>query len=187
MRSLSAVIFVLCSTASLHAAGENAMEFRADTALWSIVVFVGLLFILRGKAWGPILEGLKKREETIRGSLEEAKRTRDEMATLQAKFQKELADAHQQIPKLMEQARKDAEQLAAEMRAKAAAEIQTERDRLRRELDIAKDQAIKELWEQSAQLATLISAKAIGRSLTEDDHRRLLDEAMKEMLAVSKN
>ena len=113
--------------------------------------------------------------------------TRDEMAAMQAKFQQELAAAHQEIPKLMEQARKDAEQMSAEMRAKALAEIQAERDRLRRELDIAKDQAIKELWEQSAQLATLISTKAIGRSLTEDDHKRLLDEAMKEMLEVSKN
>ena len=64
--------------------------------------------------------------------------------------------------------------------------FQTERDRLRREMDIAKDQAIKELWEQAAQLATLISAKAIGRSLTEDDHHRLLDEAMQEMRHASK-
>jgi F-type H+-transporting ATPase subunit b len=67
------------------------------------------------------------------------------------------------------------------MRARAAAEISAERERLRHEVEIAKDQAIKEMWTQAAQLATLISAKAIGRSLTEDDHRRLLDEAMNEM------
>src|ERR1051325_10342148 len=151
------LVALWCSAEPIFAADENAMDFRADTAIWSIFVFVGLLLILRGKAWGPILEGLKKREETIRSSLEEAKRTRDEMAAMQAKFHKELAEAHQQIPKLMEEARKDAEQMTADMRAKAAADIQAERGRLRRELEIAKDQAIKELWEQAAQLATLIS------------------------------
>ena len=181
------VLGMLVSASPVLAAGDDAMEFRADTALWAIVVFGGLLLILRGKAWGPILEGLQKREEAIRSSLEDAKKTRDEMEKMRADFQKELADAHQQIPALMEEARKKAESAANDMRAKAAAEIQTERERLRHEVAIAKDQAIKEIWEQAAQLATLISAKAIGRSLSDDDHRRLLDEAMVEMRQSVRN
>ncbi len=163
------------------------IDLAFDTGLWAIVIFVGLLVVLRFKAWNPILEGLQKREEAIRSSLEEAKKTRDEMAAMRTAFQKELADAHQQIPQLMEEARKKAEELAGEMRAKAAADIQTERERLRREVEIAKDQAIKQLWEQAAQLATLISAKAIGRALSEDDHRRLLDESLQEMRQAARN
>ena len=106
---------------------------------------------------------------------------------MRAEFQTELAEAHQQIPVLMEEARKKAEELANDMRAKAAADIQLERTRLRRVVDIAKDQAIKEIWEQAANMATLISAKAIGRSLTDDDHRRLLDEAMGEIRQSVRN
>jgi F-type H+-transporting ATPase subunit b len=187
------LLFLLFLIAPAQAAGDeshgppNAMEFRADTALWSIVVFVGLFAILYFKAWPLVLEGLQKREETIRSSLEEAKKVRAEMVALKADFQKELADAHQQIPALMEEGRKKAEELSNEMRSKAAADIQAERERLRREVEIAKDQAIKELWEQAAQLATLISAKAIGRSMTEDDHRRLLDEAMNELSQAARN
>ena len=167
--------------------GQDPMHIRYDTALWSIVVFLGLFAILYFKAWGPILEGLKKREDSIRSSLEDAKQTRVAMEKLRADFQKDLADAHQQIPKLMEEARRDAEVMAGEMRAKAAAEIQTERERLRREVELAKDQAIKELWEQAAQLATIISAKAIGRSLSAEDHSRLLDESVQEMNRVESN
>ena len=118
---------------------------------------------------------------------EQANKTREEMERIRAEFQKELAEAHQQIPRLIEEARKKAEEMSNEMRAKAAADIQGERERLRREVELAKDQAIKELWEQAAQLATLISAKAIGRSLTDDDHRRLLDEAMQEMRQTARN
>jgi F-type H+-transporting ATPase subunit b len=181
------LILLLCGTSALFAAdpehgpAPGPLDIRFDTAFWAIVVFVGLLVILRAKAWGPILEGLKKREETIRSSLEEAKKTREEMEKIKTDFQKELADAHQQIPALMEEGRKKAEALSNEMRAKAAADIQAERERLRHEVEIAKDQAIKEMWEQAAQLATMISAKAIGRALNEDDHRRLLDESMQEM------
>ena len=190
--TLLAWLVLLCMTAPAQAApassgAPDAMEFRADTALWSMVVFVGLFAILYFKAWPLVLEGLQKREETIRSSLEEAKKTRDEMVTMKAGFQKELADAHQQIPKLMEEARKKAEEMSNEMRARAAADIQAERERLRREVEMAKDQAIKEIWEKSAQVATLIAANAIGRSLTDEDHRRLLDEAMQEMGRAARN
>jgi F-type H+-transporting ATPase subunit b len=197
MRMLRSALFVLsflCLSAPLLAADPphgaapaGPLDLRYDTAVWSLVVFLGLVFILRAKAWTPILEGLKKREETIRSSLEEAKKTREEMVAMKTEFQRELAEAHQQIPMLMEDARKKAEELANDMRAKAAADIQTERERLRHEVEMAKDQAIRELWEQTAQLATLISAKAIGRSLTEEDHRRLLDEAMQEMGQAARN
>ena len=183
---LTAVALLAAATPAFAAEG-GLLDIRYDTGLFSIIVFVTLLLILRWKAWGPILEGLKKREDSIRSSLEDAKKTRVEMEKMRSDFQKELADAHQQIPKLLEEARRDAELLAADMRAKAAADIQAERERLRREVDIAKDQAIKELWEQAAQLATLMSAKAIGRSLTEDDHRRLLDESIEEMTSRQRN
>jgi F-type H+-transporting ATPase subunit b len=190
--ALSLLIFVVCTTSVMAAPEEkggtpNPMGIWAETAVWAIVVFGGLFAILYFKAWPLVLEGLQKREETIRSSLEEAKRTRIEMEQLRLAFQKDIAEAHQQIPRLMEEARRDAEAMSQEMRAKAAAEIQAERERLRREVEIAKDQAIKEIWEQSAQLATLISAKAIGRSLNEDDHRRLLDEGLREMSAAANN
>lgn len=188
------VALLLIAPAALLAADEksgggspNPMEWRFDTAIWAIVVFVLLLVILRTRAWDPILEGLQKREETIRASIEDAKKAREEMAQMKADFDRELAEAHQQIPKLMEEARKKAEDMTNEMRAKAAAEIQAERERLRHEVEIAKDQALKEMWEQAAHLATLISAKAIGKALSDEDHRRLLDEAMVEIRQSSIN
>jgi F-type H+-transporting ATPase subunit b len=185
-----ALIAVLLAAAPVLAAPEdhpagggtpNPMEFRYDTAVWALVVFVLLLVILRKAAWGPILEGLQKREETILSAVEEAKRARAETERVTAEFKLKMDQAYAEIPKIMDEARRDAQALAEEMRAKANQDIQTERARLRREIDIAKDQALQELWSQAAQLATLISAKAIGRSLNDDDHRRLIDEALAEM------
>lgn len=159
----------------------DIMNVAADTAIWAIVVFVLLLVILRKMAWGPMLEGLQKREDSIRSAVEEAKKAREETVRVTTQFQQEMAQKMAEIPKIMEEARRDAEQLKEEMRAQAGKDIQAERQRLRREIDIAKDQALHELWAQAAQLATLISAKAIGRHLSEDDHRRLVDEALNEL------
>jgi F-type H+-transporting ATPase subunit b len=177
---LAAVVVALVPGAAL-AQGDDILAPRFDLGIWTIIVFVVLLLVLRKAAWQPMIEGLNKREETIRGSVEEAKRTRDEMEALRVHFKAELDAAYGKIPQLMDEARRDAQRLAEEMRAKAAADIQAERTRLRHELDLAHDQALQDLSTHAAQLATLISAKAIGRSLTEEDHRRLIDEALMEM------
>jgi len=163
----------------------NPLEVCADLAIWTTVVFLLLFFILKRYAWGPMLEGLRKREETIRAAVEEAQRARMEAEKARAEFQLEMAKAQQQIPAILEDAHKKADQLISEMRSKATEEIAADRQRLRREVETARDQALAEIWNQAAQLATLISAKVIRRELSPEDHRRLVDEAMDDMRRVA--
>jgi F-type H+-transporting ATPase subunit b len=178
-------VTALLMSASAALADEGAIEPRFDLTIWSIVVFALLFAVLYKFAWGPILKGLKKREHDIASGIEEAKRVRDEMAKQRAEFERQIAEAHQQIPRLMEQARRDAEQLREEMRAQAAADIQTERQRLRREIDTARDQAVDAIWTQAANLATLVSARVLRKTLTPDDQHRLNEEALAEIKEVS--
>ena len=152
-----------------------------DLAIWTIVVFLLLLWVLSKFAWKPMLEGLQRREESIRSALDEAQRAREEAKTLQARFEAEMNRAQEKVREVLDEARRDAQNLRDEMVAKAKSEIQTERDRLRHEIEMARDQALQQLWNQTAQLATLISAKAIRRELNVEDHRRLVDEAIAEL------
>ena len=151
---------------------------RLDLGLWTLVVFLLLLFVLSKYAWGPMLAGLKKREENIRAAIDDAQKARDEAQQLRADLAKERAKIAEETRTAMDEARRAAQQLRDDMVAQTKAEIQTERDRLHRELDSARDQALKQMFEQTAQLATLVSAKAIRRELSPGDHRRLVDEAL---------
>jgi len=175
------------ATAASHTeAGEAAGQpgifgWALDLAIWTIVVFLILLWVLSRYAWKPMLEGLQRREDSIRGALDEAQRAREEAKTLQARFEAEMNRAQEKVREVMDEARRDAQGLRDEMVAKAKSEIQTERDRLRHEIEMARDQALAQLWNQTAQLATLISAKAIGRQLKVEDHRELVDEAIAEI------
>jgi F-type H+-transporting ATPase subunit b len=157
-----------------------------DLFIWTMVVFLLLLFLLTKFAWKPMLEALRKREDTIRHAVEEAKLARAETERVRTEFQAEMAKAYAEIPKMMDEARRDAQHVAEEMRAKAVADIQTERQRLRREIETARDQALKELQDHAANLATLISAKALKRAVSADDHRRLVDEALVELRQTAK-
>src|ERR1700722_8826651 len=56
-----------------------------ELSLWTILVFVILLFVLRKYAWGPILTGLQQREEGIARDKREAELARREAAEAKAK------------------------------------------------------------------------------------------------------
>jgi F-type H+-transporting ATPase subunit b len=157
------------------------LSIKWDLGLWTLVVFLGLFFILSKVAWKPMLEGLKNREESIARALTEAEAARRETAELRTRLQAEINKAQEQARDIIAEASRGAQRTAEEMIAKAKAEIAAERDRLHRELTAAKDQALKELFDYAANLATLVSSKAVRRQLNEDDHRRLVDEALSEM------
>jgi F-type H+-transporting ATPase subunit b len=154
-----------------------------DLSIYTIVVFLILFFLLRKYAWPQIVEGLDRRERTIAHDKQEADRARKEAADLRTQLQSEKARADDQIRQMMDKARQDAEKLEAEIHARGKAEVQTERQRMLREIQIEKDDALHQIWTRLAQLATEISNKAIRKNLSEQDHRVLIDEALAEFRA----
>jgi F-type H+-transporting ATPase subunit b len=154
---------------------------RYDLGIYTLVVFGILLFVLGRYAWGPMMAGLDKREATLRRAHEDAEGARKEAQLALAEVQARLAKAHEEVRLMLDEARRDAQVVKDQMKASAAGEIQADRDRVRREIETAKDQALKEIYEQSVQLAALVSTKAIQRELTPADHARLLDDALADL------
>jgi F-type H+-transporting ATPase subunit b len=163
------------------------LDISYDLGLWTIVVFGLLLFVLRKLAWTPWLEATQRREQSIQQALLEAQRAREESQRLRDQLQKEMDQSAEKVTKIMDEARADAQRATEEMLGKTRAEIQKERERLHREIGMARDQALHEIWNQTAQLATLVSAKAIRRQLSLEDHRRLVDDAIAELRQAGNN
>jgi F-type H+-transporting ATPase subunit b len=154
-----------------------------DLAIWTVVIFLLLLFVLGKFAWKPMLAGLQKREENIRSALADAKSAHDEAKRIQADLQKQLVAANDQVRTILDEGRRAAQQLRESEMAKTVAEIQAERDRLQREIEMQTNQALQRIWNQAAELATLAAAKALGRGITDSGHRKLIDEALNEIRA----
>lgn len=165
-----------------HAKQDEGIFGKAlDLGIWTIVVFLLLLFVLKKFAWKPMLEGLHKREESILSAMEEAQKARDEAMKLREELKVEMSKANDKIRELMEEARRDGQRLKDEMVAQANAEIQANRDRMQREFQIAKEQLVQETFNRTTELATLAASKIIRRELSANDHRRLVDEALTEL------
>ena len=104
--------------------GANPFAGDFGSALWTVLVFLLLLFVLGKFAWGPILAGLQGREQYIRDSLEEARQNRLQSEARLAEYETRLAGA-----------RDEAEAMIAEARRDAAALRQREETRAKEEAD----------------------------------------------------
>lgn len=164
-----------------HAEEQSPFGWALDLALWTLVVFLILVFVLGKFAWKPMIEGLDRRERTIHDALAEAHKMRDEAHRLRDQFQQEMARAQDKVRDMLEEARRNAQHAHDDMLDKARGEIKMERERLHREVELARDQALQDIYAQGARLATLVASKAIRRQLNPDDQRQLVDEALSEL------
>jgi F-type H+-transporting ATPase subunit b len=147
-------------------------------AIATVVVFGLLFFILSKTAWKPILKGLKAREDGIREQIQGAERANAEAKALLVEHQKKVAAAAEEARAIVEEGRKDAEALRSKIHAEAQADAASERDRAVRDIGLAKDQALKEIYEQVAGLATDVAGKILQQRLDPAAHKKLVDEAV---------
>jgi F-type H+-transporting ATPase subunit b len=164
-----------------HADTQDPFKGTLDVAIWTILVFLGLVFILKAYAWGPIQEGLELRERRNLEAAEAGKKAQAEADALRAQFQKDQEAAAQKVRETIDAARRDAQQVVEKMKADAQEEIAAERERLKREVAVARDQALQEIWQKAATLATDVSGRILPRELNESDQRRLVEMALNEL------
>ena len=187
---LSAVALAMLALSSVANAAEGESNlFAGDigNAVWTLVIFVLVIVVLGKFAWTPLLEALQKREDFIRDSLEEAKDDRLAAEAQLKEYEAKLATAQGEATEIIEEAKRDAETLRTRLEEKAREESENILDRARREIDIAKQSAVKELYSTSAQLATDIAGRVLQRELTPADHERLIQESIGELENLEKN
>ncbi|MEI8196889.1 MAG: F0F1 ATP synthase subunit B [Phycisphaerae bacterium] len=154
--------------------------------VFTILVFLVLLVILRVTAWKPILQGLKSREESIRDSIAAAGKARDEAARTALELESRIAEAQRQGAHALVQAKADALKLADGIKAQAETESAALKERALRDIEAAKQQAIAEINGHAADLGTAIARKILQRNVTVEDQQRLVDESLAQ-LQTSKN
>ena len=144
--------------------------------IWTVITFIILLVVLRKVAWGPILTTLEQREQTIRNSLEEAQRARQEAEQLLGQHQQMLAEANREVMRLLEQGREEAERLRLSMTEHAREEAQRLTEAARRDIVRERQRAMQELKNTAADLALAAAGRLLHAAMTGEDHRRLVTE-----------
>src|SRR5262249_6817829 len=146
-------------------AASNPFAGDIGNALWTLVVFGAVLYVLGKFAWGPILSNLQAREDLIRNSLEAAKRDREAAEARLQEYADKLASARAEASAIVDEGRRDAEVVKRRIEEDARKEAEQIVARGKREIEIASETAVKEIYQLSAKLSTEIAGRIIGREL----------------------
>ena len=152
------------------------------TVVWSTIAFLVVLFLLRKMAWGPILQALKEREESIANALNEADKARSEMADLHASNDKLLQEARAERDSMLRDAREIADKMVADAKSKAKEEASREADTARQAIAVERKAAVAELKAEVAKLSVSIAEQLIRTELASSDKQealvaKLIDES----------
>jgi F-type H+-transporting ATPase subunit b len=163
--------------------GGNIFAGDIGNAVWTVIIFLAVLFVLGKYAWGPLLSGLQSRETYIRESLETARRDRTEAEARLKEYQDKLATARTEATAIIEEGRRDAEAVKKKIEQHAKEEADRMIERARREIHSATVEATRELYSLSASLATDLASRVLGREVNSQDHDRLIAESIADLSA----
>nr|WP_315170718.1 F0F1 ATP synthase subunit B [uncultured Flavobacterium sp.] len=153
-------------------------DFSFGLFIWQIVIFVGLILLLKKFAWKPILDAVNEREEGIKNALESAENAKKEMQELQADNQRILQEARLERDSMLKEAREMKEKIVADAKNEAQTQGQKMIEQAKAAIESEKNAAMNELKLQVSSLSLSIAEKVLKDELSNKEAQTKLVEKM---------
>jgi F-type H+-transporting ATPase subunit b len=151
--------------------------------IWTIATFLILVALLAKFAWRPLLAALEQRQQTIRQSLDDARKAREELQRVQADATRILNEARAQADSIISSTREDANRLREELRQKAQAEASGMVKNAERQIELETARALQTIRQEAVELSVAVASKLLQRNITRDDNDRLIDDTLQKLQA----
>lgn len=135
---------------------------------WTSLLFLILVFVLRRFAWGPILNSLKAREDSIENALQQAQKAREDMEKLSADNEVLLKEARGERDKIIREANNMRDEIIKQAKEAAAKAATAETEKAKQQIDAEKNAALLEIKTTTAALAVEVAEKILRRKM--EDH-----------------
>jgi F-type H+-transporting ATPase subunit b len=157
------------------------ISIQLGVMIWTLIAFGATLFILNKVAFPRIGEALDKRRRAIEESIASAERAKAEADQVLEEYRARLREAREQSEEIVVRARKAADSLADESKAQANKQREELLAATRRDIETETRRALDEIRKEVANLTVIATEKVTRKSLTPEDHRRLIEEALGEV------
>ena len=146
--------------------------------IWTLLLFGISMYILWKLAFPRISDALDRRQHAIEESIDHAERIRHEADDLLAEYRERLREARDQAQEIIDRARKSAEAREREAQTEAQEKREQLMEQTRRDIESETRRAIQEIRREVADLTVLATERVTRKVLSEEDQRRLVEEAL---------
>jgi F-type H+-transporting ATPase subunit b len=163
---------VLLTLQEEHTPGPLSVD--PGLMIWTVIIFVALLLILKRFAWPAILGAVEARERALEQQLAEAERNRAEAAKLLEEHKRLLGESKAQAHAIVVEARQLAEKERAVAMEKTKQEQEELLQRARREIGAERERALADLRREAVDLSLAAASKLIGERLSSETDRKIV-------------
>jgi len=178
---IAAVLPLAAESGGEEGGGSFLVSPGLGLMIWTLILFGITMWVLSKLAFPKIQEALDRRAQTIADSIETAERQRRESDELLAEYRGRLAEAREQADEIMARARKAAETAEAE----ATASGKEKREELvalaKRDIEAETRRSLEQIRREVADLTVLATEKVTRKTLSAEDQKRLVEEALAEV------
>lgn len=147
---------------------------------WAVITFLLVLFVLRWKAWGPLMEALDAREQKIEESLNKAEKIIADQELSAQENEKILKEAKKEANNIILEAKDAGEKLKQKLESDGQSKYDSLLDKAKKDINNAKDQALNEIKTMVVSIALEASEKVIKRNLNNEDNKTIIENTVKE-------
>ena len=151
------------------------------TVIVELITFLLMLAILARYVYPEIVSRAEARQRAVAEQLKQADQARADAEAHLKDAEAKLADARKTAQSVIDAAAKSGEQLRLELRQKAEEESRRAVENARKEIEAERDQAIRSVRTEVADLVVLATEKVIGQTMDDSKHRQLIDAAISEV------
>jgi F-type H+-transporting ATPase subunit b len=174
-------VVALLAQATAGEADKNPILPDAAELIFGGLAFVIVFWALAKFALPQLNALLDARTEKIQGDLEKAETARTEADTVLADYRSQLAGAREESNRIIEDARKTADQLRRDLQAKAEEEAAGTVARAQEEIRAERDRVFADLRTQVGAIAVELAGRVVGQSLDPKAHERLIDDYIEQV------
>jgi F-type H+-transporting ATPase subunit b len=155
---------------------DTLLSVNPGLIIWTMVIFVLLLLILKKWAWKPLLSSLDNRERMIKESVDRAEHLRTEAERLMNENKKLLEKAEDESRRIISEGKEYAEKLRNELLGKTHEDSERLITQAKAEIEREKQNALSELRDEVANLAILAAGKILDENLDENKNRKIVEK-----------
>lgn len=152
------------------------------TIFWMIIVFGFVVLILRKFAWRPILSALNERERMISSAMDDARKARKEIDNLKARNEVMINQARKEKENILREAMALKDNIISEAKEKSRAEAQSNIEHARQQIQNEKIKAINEMKKQITEISMMIAGKLIRKEMEGNkEQKEMINKLMDEI------
>ncbi|PSL40631.1 ATP synthase F0 subcomplex B subunit [Planomicrobium soli] len=146
--------------------------------LATLTIFLLLMWLLKKFAWGPLMGIMQEREDLIAGEIGTAEKSRQESQKLLEEQRNLLKEARTQAQQIIENAKKQGEVSREDIITNARAEAGRIKESAVQEIANEREQALSQVREEVVALSMLAASRVLGKEISEEDNRQLINETI---------